>query len=293
MAENLVLGRGKVFFAPYPKGQTSGGVKGFFGNAPTFVLAQTNTKLDHYSSTGGLKIKDRSVVLQTDMNVTFDVDNINMGNLALWFGGNDVDTLPADAPADIGTIGVIGASNAIYGALFFESDNPIGDNKNFWFPYVNLTPNGNFALIGDTFQTMSFTAECLKRDIDTQRVYAYDPGGSSTAATDATPYFTADTAEAGEAFFATTATLTATTPQVHAVPFDVTFTLNAGTGGDDLLAYLFINNGTVVLNTLTEAVGSTGSVAITSPAGTVHVVAFNNSDGTGSPIGTSNSIVVS
>ena len=43
MAENLVLGRGKVFFAPYPKGQTTGGVRGFFGNAPTFVVAQTNT----------------------------------------------------------------------------------------------------------------------------------------------------------------------------------------------------------------------------------------------------------
>lgn len=293
MADNLVLGRGKVFFAPYPKNQVTGGIKGYFGNTPTMTLAQTNTQLDHYSSEGGLKIKDKSILLQTDMKITFDCDNINYGNLALWFGGNNEEALPADAPSDIGTMQVVGSADAVYGALFFESDNPVGDNNNFWWPYVLLMPNGNFALKGDAWQTMSFTAEALKRDNATERVYVYAPtDGTSTAAADTTtPEFSVEAAMVSDTFIASTATLTADTPQVHLVPFDVTWTLDGGTAGDRV-AYLFVNNGTVVTSTMTEVAGETGTASMTIPAtGTVHIQAFNNIAGTGSAIGVSGSIV--
>jgi len=293
MADNLVLGRGKVYFAPYPKGQTTGGVKGYFGDTPTMTLAQTNTKLDHYSSEGGLKVKDKSIVLQSDQTITFDCDNINFGNLALWFGGNNTDDEPSDAPGDLGDIALIGATDTVYGALFFESDNPVGDNKNFWWPYVNLTPNGNFALKGDTWQMMSFTAEALKRDSSTQRVYLYAPtSGASTAAADDTAEFTVSDASVAGDFIASAATLTVATPQVHLVPFNVVFTMDAGTAGDEV-SYLFINNGTVVTSTLTEAVGATGTVQMTVPlAGTIHVEAYNNIEHTGTAIGTSGTVVV-
>lgn len=293
MADNLVLGRGKLFFAPYPKGQRTGGVKGFFGNVPTVTIAQTSTQLDHYSSQAGLKVKDQSIVLQSDQVITFDTDNIDLGNMALWFGGNNNDALPADAPTDIGVMALVGAQDPIYGALTFESDNPVGENKNYWWPYVNLRPNGNLALLGDTWQTMSFTAEALKRDAATERVYVYQTADlSSVAAADPAPLFSVDAASASEDIIATSATLVATSPQVHLVPFDVTFTLNAGTAGDDLIAYLFINSGSVELTTRTEAIGATGTVQMSIPAaGTVHVVAFNNIAGTGSAIGTSGSVV--
>lgn len=291
MADNLVLGRGKLFFAPYPAGQTTGGVRGYFGNTPALTLAQTSTQLDHYSSEAGLKIKDASVVLQTDQTVTFDVDNINDGNLALWFGGNNSDTLPSDAPGDLGVISVIGRQDSVYGALFFEANNPKGDNKNYWWPYVNLRPNGNFALKGDAWQQMSFTAEALKRDSGTQRVYVYKTTDGAPVV-DTSPEFDVDHAAVAGSFIASTATLAATTPQVHAVPFNVTFTLDAGTAGEQLMAYLFINNGTVVTSSLTEVVGATGTVSMVSAAGTVHVEAYNNINHTGTAIGTSASIVV-
>jgi len=294
MADNLVLGRGKLFFAPYPKNATTGGIRGYFGNTPQLTLAQTGTNLDHYSSEGGLKVKDKSIVLQTDMTVTFDCDNMNLGNLALWFGGNNNDDLPSDAPGDLGDIAVIGAANTVYGALFFESDNPVGTNVNYWWPYVNLRPNGNLALKGDTWQQMSFTAEALKRDGTTERVYTYTTAdGASLAPGDTTPQFTVETASASGDVFATTATITASTPQVHEVPFDVVFTLNAGTGGEDLLAYLFVNSGTVVTSTLTEVAGSTGTVQMAVPgAGTITIKAFDNTLGTGTAIGTSSTVVV-
>lgn len=290
MADNLVLGRGKVFFAPYPENQTTGGVKGYFGNTPQMGLAQTNTKLDHYSSEGGLKVKDRSIILQNDMTITFDVDNINLGNLALWFGGNDTDAEPDDAPGDLGTLAIVGANDAIYGALFFESDNPVGDNVNYWFPYVNLTPNGTFALKGDAWQTMSFTAEALKRDENTERVYVYSPpGGVSTAAGSTVPEFTVATAGVGGDFIATGGTISATTPQVHDVPFPAPYTLTGGT-----VAYAFLNNGTVMVETLQEAVGTPGTLTFTAPAAaTYHAQLYNNAAGDGSPIANSATIVVS
>lgn len=291
MADNLVLGRGKLFFAPYPRGLKTGGVKGYFGNTPTLTMTQTTTKLDHFSSEGGLKIKDQSIVLQTDMTLTFDTDNINPGNLALWFGGNNTDALPADAPAGLGSITVIGRADAIYGALFFESDNPVGANSNYWFPYVSLTPTGTFALKGDVWQVMSFAVEALKRDSLTERCYVYTPGGASTAVTDTSPEFTPLTASVFDDFIATTATITVTTPQVHLVPFDVGFTLNGGTLGAEV-AYLFINSGSVLVATMTEAIGASGTVQMTIPAvGTVTVKAFDNILGTGTAIGTSSTIV--
>lgn len=196
MADNLVLGRGKLFFTPYAPGATAGtaALRGYFGNTPQLTLAVANTKLDHYSSEGGLKVKDRSVLLQTDATITFDTDNISVPNLMLWFGGKSTGTAPTDAPADIGTLHLIGSAHQIFGALEFLSDNAVGENSNYWFPYVNLAPSGNFALKGDAWQALSFSAEALKRDAATERFYAFTPTGganTSTAAGDTTALLTA------------------------------------------------------------------------------------------------------
>lgn len=240
MADNLVLGRGKLYFTPYAFGTTTGGTRGYFGNTPQLSIAQSNTKLDHYSAEGGLKVKDRSIVLQTDLTITFDCDNINNGNLALWFGGNDSDALPSDAPGDIGAMVVIGRQDTIFGALTFEADNPVGDNKNYWFPYVNLSPNGNFALKGDTWQQMSFTAEALKRDNETQRVYVYEMAdGSSVAPDDDTPEFEVDDiGEAGSGSGGggggapvTGGTLVVPAAVAHLISFEAYYTLTGGTSG--------------------------------------------------------------
>jgi hypothetical protein len=203
MADNLVLGRGKLFFTPYAPGATvavagSGSapspLRGYFGNTPELSMAVNNTKLDHYSAEGGLKVKDRSVLLQTDATITFSTDNISVPNLMLWFGGKHAGSTPADAPDGIGTLSLIGSAHQIFGALEFLSDNAVGENSNYWFPYVNLAPNGTFALKGDAWQTLSFTAEALKRDAATERFYAFTPtagANTSDAAADTTALLTA------------------------------------------------------------------------------------------------------
>lgn len=292
MADNLVLGRGKVFFAPYPRGATTGGTKGYFGNTPTMALAQTNTKLDHYSSEGGLKVKDKSIILQTDMTVTFDCDNVSDGNLALWFGGNNTDALPSDAPGDLGAIAIVGRSDTIYGALFFESDNPVGDNKNYWWPYVSLTPNGNYALKGDAWQVMSFTAEALKRDALTQRVYIYSPTSGSTAAADTTAEITvAEVAVVGVvADILTGGTVTAPATVGVLVEFDAGYVM---TGGD--VGWMVLNDGTVNVGGIIEVHGTAGTAGpfVGTVAHTYTVKIFDNALGTSTAIATSGTVTAS
>lgn len=97
--DDLTLGRGKLFFARMADGTRIPGLEKFFGNVPTVQVTQTSTKLDHYISTQGLKTKDQSVVLQTDVTGTFTSDNMSKDNLALWFLGQNVtETVVAPAP---------------------------------------------------------------------------------------------------------------------------------------------------------------------------------------------------
>lgn len=66
---------------------------------------------------------------------------------------------------------VIGKGMEIRGALRFLARNPKGENKDYFWPYVKITSNGDYALKGDTWQQMSFSFEVLKLNDSTERVY--------------------------------------------------------------------------------------------------------------------------
>lgn len=293
MADNLVLGRGKVYFAPYAHGTTTGGTKGYFGNTPSLEMAVAVTNLDHYSSEGGLKVKNKSVQLQTDVTLNFSTDNISVPNLMLWFGGNNTESLPSDGPSDIGTLVFIGSASQIYGALFFESDNPVGDNVNYWFPYVALRPNGNYALKGDAWQTLGFIGEALKRDTATERFYAFTPVGgaaSSDAALDTSPtYITTDSVGVGASVTPATGGTVTATGGVHSVASTISYTL---TGGNE--AWAFYHNGTANVGSGVQVTGASGTHATVLPTatGSYTVKLYGNSAGTGSVLGTSSSITI-
>lgn len=84
---NYVLGKGKVFFSRYDQDKKPIGGERFIGNCPEFNLTSSSDKLDHFSSTGGLKIKDASVTLQVNRSGGFVTDNIDADNLSLFFTG--------------------------------------------------------------------------------------------------------------------------------------------------------------------------------------------------------------
>lgn len=57
---------------------------------------------------------------------------------------------------------IIGKNQMAYGSLRFIADNPVGDNKDYFYPKVSISPDGEYALKGDEWQVMGFTFKALK-----------------------------------------------------------------------------------------------------------------------------------
>jgi len=66
---------------------------------------------------------------------------------------------------------IIAKGTVVQGALRFISKNPVGSQKDYYFPFVKLTANGDFALKGDEWQQIPFSIEVLKLDANTERAY--------------------------------------------------------------------------------------------------------------------------
>ena len=84
---SLILGRGQVFFNRYAAGTRNGLGSLYLGNTPSLSLTRSQTNLDHYDSERGIRVKDRSVVLDDDMTGSLTTDNMKPDNMALFFGG--------------------------------------------------------------------------------------------------------------------------------------------------------------------------------------------------------------
>lgn len=57
---------------------------------------------------------------------------------------------------------ILSGSKAIEGSLRYTEYNPHGTSKVWLFPYVKITPNGDWALKGDEWQQIPFNVEILK-----------------------------------------------------------------------------------------------------------------------------------
>jgi len=66
---------------------------------------------------------------------------------------------------------VIAGGTLIEGRLDFLSDNAVGENRDYIWPYVQIRPDGDFSLKGDDWQTMEFNLEVLKLNDSTERQY--------------------------------------------------------------------------------------------------------------------------
>lgn len=66
---------------------------------------------------------------------------------------------------------VVSKNRSIYAAIRFVADNPKGVNRDYYFPYVKLSPDGDYNLKGEEWQTMGFTMEILKKASNIESVY--------------------------------------------------------------------------------------------------------------------------
>lgn len=101
---NYVVGRGRLFFGQFRPGTRVARGQVYFGNTPALSLSQSEDTLDHYSSEGGVRVKDESVALQNDSSGSFQCDNISLPNLALWFRGEQTVSIEAGSASATGTL---------------------------------------------------------------------------------------------------------------------------------------------------------------------------------------------
>lgn len=66
---------------------------------------------------------------------------------------------------------IVSGTDAIYGAMRFVADNPKGANRDYYFPYVKLAPDGDYALKGEEWMQIGFTFEILKKADNIQGAY--------------------------------------------------------------------------------------------------------------------------
>lgn len=138
---NYVVGRGRLFFGQFRPGTRSPRGQAYFGNTPALSLAQSEDNLDHYSSEGGIRVKDASVSLQNDSSGSFQCDNISLPNLALWFRGYQTTNIEAGSATATGTV-------TFATAVPTEGDTvTIGSNE---ITFVDADPVGMQVLIADT-----------------------------------------------------------------------------------------------------------------------------------------------
>lgn len=89
-----------------------------------------------------------------------------LGRITILEGGGITDGLDLSVTFDIGAHSrkrIISRSNTIEGALRFIAKNPAGEQIDYFMPRVKITPNGDFAIKSDEWQTLPFTLEILKK----------------------------------------------------------------------------------------------------------------------------------
>lgn len=141
MENNYVVGRGQLFFGKFAPNTRVANGQAYFGNTPALSLAQDEETLDHYSSEGGVRVKDASVTLQNNSSGSFQCDNISLENLALWFRGIVTSEIEAGSVSATGTITISTAVPAAADKVTISGQDIV---------FVAAGPVGMQVLIGGT-----------------------------------------------------------------------------------------------------------------------------------------------
>lgn len=132
-------------------------VGGEGGNTIALTVVGTDLAASGATLTGG-----SGTVYVADTDYTLDAD---LGRITILVGGaiNEEAQLAVDYTTEASTRErMVSGSQAIEGQLRYIAYNPAGKNFDYLLPWVKITPNGDFALKGDEWQTIPFSVEVLK-----------------------------------------------------------------------------------------------------------------------------------
>ena len=154
---NYHIGKGIVTFKE--TGSTGSPVD--IGNAPSFIYTPTVTKLEHFSSREGVKVKDFTAVTQAGATIKLTLDEITADNLAMFLLGEVDVTVP-------GAITIAAMKKIEFvGTMQVTGTNDIGQQVD-WTGIVSFVPSGDFSFITDKdeFSLIQLEAEVQKDDTD-------------------------------------------------------------------------------------------------------------------------------
>ena len=121
-----------------------------------------------------VKVNASTTALANTGNQSFTVDaalgRIFVPANAVGIVDGDDLTVTFDVAAGTREI-VVSKDQQLRGALRFVSANPVGGQRDFYFPLVNLSPEGDMNLKGSDWQSVGFNFTALKLDANTERVY--------------------------------------------------------------------------------------------------------------------------
>ena len=114
-----------------------------------------------------------AVIKNTAGSTTYVVDDdyvvdYDLGRLFIVEGGAIAASGAQSLKADYSLLAatrdhIVSGDTPIEGQLHFVSFNPSGSQRDAVAPWVRITPNGNFSLIGDKFTALTFDLKMLKK----------------------------------------------------------------------------------------------------------------------------------
>jgi hypothetical protein len=172
------VGRGKVYLATLDSNGIPQGYR-FLGNAPEFNISMEAETLTHQSSTGGLKVTDKEVLISQTVNLSLTLDEINFQNMALFFSGATASYANSGAVA-----GVVGVANLLVSeqGRWYDLYKSVGgaptsnSNDDRIYDIGALTVEGGTAVEGTDYEV----------DLVMGRIFVIE--GSSVLAVSVTPY---------------------------------------------------------------------------------------------------------
>lgn len=113
-----------------------------------------------------------SVAKTAGTDYTVDLTDGGLIILAAGTIANDAEVVVTYDRSAVSYNRVVSSDNAeIYGALYLKSNNAKGLKQDYFMPYVQIRPDGDFEMKGEEWQELPFTFEILKLDDNTPAVY--------------------------------------------------------------------------------------------------------------------------
>lgn len=156
--DNYTLGKGVVYFDKLINGVYFG--ERDMGNTPAFTLSVSMDKLEHFNARSGLKAKDKTVITELTPTVAFQLDEVNVENIALMFMADT--TKVVQAADDDKTFNI---PSTLANRRYYSGFRSIG----IWvIPITNLQ-SGPFE-VGETITGYSSTATAVITRVDADQL---------------------------------------------------------------------------------------------------------------------------